>query len=212
MAFEDRRDAGRQLAGRLQHLTGVPAVVLGLPRGGVPVAAEVAAALGVPLDVIVVRKLGVPSRPELAFGALGEDGVRVVNDEVVRSAGLSSEQVAGVEDREQTELERRASLLRVARPRADIRSRTAIVVDDGIATGATARAACSVARTQGASRVVLAVPVGPAGWARSMGDVADERVSVEAPRRFGAVGYHYVDFTPVSDDDVVDILEQARRP
>ena len=162
MPFVDRRDAGRRLAERLMSLRGEDAVVLGLPRGGVPVAFEVARALGAPLDVILVRKLGVPFQPELAMGAIGEGGARVVNDEVLRRAGVTPSELAEVEHREQAELDRRARRYRGGRPPVGLTGRTAVVVDDGIATGSTARAACLVARAQGAARVVLAVPVAPA--------------------------------------------------
>jgi putative phosphoribosyl transferase len=184
MPFDDRADAGQRLAQRLQHLKGEDAVVVGLPRGGVPVAFEVAHALGAPLDVIVVRKLGVPFQPELGMGAIGEDGVRVVNDEVVRLARVSDDELAAVEERERVELERRALRFRGDRPRVPLAGRTVIVVDDGIATGSTARAACLVARAQGAARIVLAVPVAPPGWTESFEGVADELISVETPEPF----------------------------
>jgi predicted phosphoribosyltransferase len=164
MVFMDRADAGRRLAARLEYLRGEPVVVLGLPRGGVPVALEVARALGAPLDVIVVRKLGVPFQPELGMGAVGEDGVRVINDEVVREVGVRANELAAVQAREQAQVEARAARYRARRPREPLAGRTAIVVDDGIATGATARAACQVARAHGTARVVLAVPVAPPGW------------------------------------------------
>src|SRR5690606_13759866 len=142
MFFADRVDAGRRLASRLQHLRDESVVVLGLPRGGVPVASEVARALDAPLDVIVVRKLGVPFQPELGMGAIGEDGVRIIIDEIVRMAGVSISELAAVETRERAELERRAQRFRGGRPRAALAGRTAVIVDDGIATGSTARAAC----------------------------------------------------------------------
>ena len=164
MLFTDRADAGRQLAARLGHLRGEPVVVLGLPRGGVPVALEVAQALGAPLDVIVVRKLGVPFQPELGMGAVGEDGVRVINREVIQAARVPAEELAAVQAREQANVDARAARYRARRPREPLAGRTAVVVDDGIATGSTARAACQVARAHGAARVVLAVPVAPRGW------------------------------------------------
>ncbi|MBB3674796.1 putative phosphoribosyltransferase [Modestobacter versicolor] len=208
--FRDRADAGRQLAGRLAHLRGAHPVVLGLPRGGVPVAAEVAAALGAPLDVVVVRKLGVPARPEVAMGAVGEGGVLVADDEVRALAGVGAAEFADVAQRERRELERRASLLRRARPRVPLPGRTALVVDDGIATGATARAACQVVRAQGAARVVLAVPVcAPRAAGRLRAEV-DELVVVATPGDFSAVGRAYVDFAPVTEQQVVDLL--ARGP
>ena len=155
MPFKDRVDAGRRLAERLRHLRGEDVVVLGLPRGGVPVAAEVARALDAPLDVIVVRKLGLPSQPELAMGAVGEGGTLVVNERVVRRAHVGEAEFAEVESRERAEVQRRALRLRGTRSRLSVAGRTALVVDDGIATGSTVRAACGVARAQGATRVVL---------------------------------------------------------
>jgi len=204
--FLDRVEAGRELAGRLVHLRDQPVVVLGLPRGGVPVAAEVAAALGAPLDVIVVRKLGVPHQPELGMGAIGEDGVRIVDDRIVRMAAVSDAEVAAVEERERTELARRVRRYRGDRPRLPLAGRVAVVVDDGIATGSTALAACRVARAQGAARVVLAVPVAPPGWEQRIGTAADECVALVTPEPFWAIGQFYLDFSPTSDTDVVDCL------
>src|SRR5579862_4982386 len=156
----DRTDAGRHLARSLETLRGSEAVVLGLPRGGVPVAFEVASSLGLPLDVIVVRKLGVPYQPELAMGAIGEGGIRVSNDDVIRRGAITPHEIAIVEQRERADLERQARQFREGRPHVDVAGRTAIVVDDGIATGSTASAACQVARQMGATAVILAVPVG----------------------------------------------------
>jgi putative phosphoribosyl transferase len=204
--FVDRVDAGRRLAARLRHLRGADLVVLGLPRGGVPVAAEVARALGAPLDVIIVRKLGVPSRPELAMGAVGEDGVLVVNERVVRAVSVGEVAFVGVERREREEVRRRARRFRGDRARLPLAGRTALVVDDGIATGSTARAACRVARAHEAARVVLAAPVCAPGVAPTLGDVADEVVCLMAPERFFAVGHFYADFRPNSDAEVVELL------
>jgi putative phosphoribosyl transferase len=211
MLFVDRVDAGRRLAARLGHLRGQPVVVLGLPRGGVPVAAEVARVLDAPLDVIVVRKLGVPFQPELGMGAIGEDGVRIVNDEIVRMAGVSETELATVEARERAELERRARRFRGDRPRTTLVGQTAVVVDDGIATGSTARAACEVARAQGARRVVLAVPVAPVDWQVRIGGDADEYIALETPARFRAIGQFYDDFSQTSDDEVIECLAGAAR-
>src|SRR6516165_4402459 len=211
MVFADRNDAGRRLAARLGHLRGEPVVVLGLPRGGVPVAFQVARALGAPLDVIVVRKLGVPFQPELGMGAVGEDGVRIVNDEVVSLTGVSGGEIAAVEAGERAELERRAKRFRGDRPRVALEGRTVVVVDDGIATGSTARAACQVARAQGAARVVLAVPVAPSGWQARIGRDADECICLHTPALFFAIGQFYADFSQTSDDEVVDRLERAAR-
>lgn len=209
MPFLDRVDAGRMLAHRLRHLQNETVVVLGLPRGGVPVALQVALALGAPLDIIVVRKLGVPFQPELGMGAIGEDGVRIANDEVVRMAGVSSEDFDRVEQRERTELERRARRFRAGRPRVGLAGRTAVIVDDGIATGSTARAACEVARAQGATRVVLAVPVAPPGWEERIRGAADELICVETPAPFFAIGQFYADFSQTSDEEVIACLRRA---
>lgn len=209
MPFSNRVDAGRRLAAQLKHLRGGDVVVLGLPRGGVPVAAAVAEALGAPLDVIVVRKLGVPFQPELAMGAIGEGGVCVLNDDVIRQARIGRRELAEVEARERSELERRAGLFRGDRARVSLEGRTAVIVDDGIATGSTARAACQVARAHGARRIVLAVPVAPPSVLAELSQVADEVVCVETPGQLRAVGQWYRDFTQSSDADVVAILHRA---
>ena len=209
MRFTDRVEAGRLLGRRLRWLRGQDVVVLGLPRGGVPVAWQVAQALAAPLDVIVVRKLGVPSQPELAMGAVGEDGVRVTNDAVLTQAGVSRADLAAVEMQEQKEVVRRAQLLRRQLAREPLVGRTAVIVDDGVATGATARAACQVARAQGAERVLIAVPVAPAGWARGFRGVADESICLMTPEPFYSVGQWYDDFRATTDDEVVEILAEA---
>ncbi|MFF2509443.1 phosphoribosyltransferase family protein [Streptomyces sp. NPDC058067] len=209
MRFTDRTDAGRRLATALQHLRGEQPVVLGLPRGGVPVAFEVASALGAPLDVIVVRKLGVPYQPELAFGAIGEGGVRVLNEDIVRHCGIDPDHIAAVERVERQELERRARRYRGGRPPAAGDARTVIVVDDGIATGATAAAACQVVRARGAAHVVLAVPVGPPDAVHRLSGVADEMVCLSAPPLFGSVGEWYVDFSQTTDEEVAACLARA---
>jgi putative phosphoribosyl transferase len=208
--FADRVDAGRRLAERLTHLAGRPLVVLGLPRGGVPVAFEVARALGAPLDVLLVRKLGVPFQPELAMGAIGEDGVRVLNDDVITAAGVDPDEVTAVDGRERVELDRRVAAYRGGRPRVPLDGRTAVVVDDGLATGATARAACRVAREHGASHVVLAVPVAPPACGAI--DDADEVVWVATPEPFFAIGQFYEDFSQLSDADVTACLDRAAAP
>lgn len=207
--FANRADAGRRLAGALRHLRGESLVVLGLPRGGVPVAREVARALDAPLDVIVVRKLGVPFQPQLGMGAIGEGGVRVVNREVVQMTGISAQTVAEVEARERAELDRRARAYRGDQAPLPLEGRTVVIVDDGIATGSTASAACQVARARGAARVVLAVPVAPRGWTTRIGGEADECVALETPTDFFAIGEHYADFTQTSDAEVVASLERA---
>ncbi|HEX5017552.1 MAG TPA: phosphoribosyltransferase [Actinomycetes bacterium] len=209
--FTDRRSAGRLLADRLAPLANDDrshTVVLGLPRGGVPVAREVANRLHAPLDVIVVRKLGAPGQPELAMGAVGEDHVRVLNRDVVAQFGVSAEQLEAASEVEWREVERRAALYQRGRPRLQLTGRTAIVVDDGIATGATTRAACAVARAYGAAHVVLAVPVAPRGWEGMFEDVTDQRIALETPRHFMAVGVHYEDFRQTSDDEVIDCLRE----
>ncbi len=208
--FRDRAEAGQELAEQLKRRLGdEDVVVLGLPRGGVPVAFEVARALDAPLDVIVVRKLGVPYQPELAMGAIGEDGVRVLNHEVLALARVGEDEVAAVERSERAELERRATRFRDSRPRASLVGRTAVVVDDGIATGSTARAACQVARAHGASRVILGVPVAPPSSLSVLAEVADEVVCLASPEPFYAVGQFYRDFSQTSDEDVVELLERA---
>ena len=184
-------------------------VVLGLPRGGVPVAFEVARVLGSPLDVIVVRKLGVPFQPELAMGAIGEEGVRVENEDVLRSSGLDRFDVDAVERHERVELERRARQYRGDRPRLDLNGRCAVIVDDGIATGSTARAACQVARAHGAARIVLAVPVASRLAVTELRDVCDEMLCVEVPEPFYAVGEWYRDFSQTTDEQVVELLRLA---
>ena len=209
MFFANRDDAGRQLAGRLEHLRGQPVVVLGLPRGGVPVAAQVARALGAPLDVIVVRKIGVPFQPELAMGAVGEDGVRVSDPHVMAAGAITPEEFAAVEAREQATVAARAACYRGHRTREPLAGRIAVVVDDGIATGSTARAACQIARAHGAARVVLAVPVAPPGWTARIGSDADEMVCVETPADFYAIGQFYADFSQLTDTDVIACLDQA---
>ena len=210
MRFRNRSDAGQRLAGRLEHLRGKDAVILGLPRGGVPVAAEVARALGAPLDIILVRKLGVPAQPELGMGAIGESDARVINPDVVRYAQVSEAQLAEVERRERAELQRRAQRFRGGAAREPLAGRIAVIVDDGIATGSTARAACQVARAMGAASVLLAVPVAPPGADVGMRGDADEVICLEMPGRFLAIGEWYEDFAQTSDEEVVALLRAAR--
>ena len=205
----DRTDAGRHLARSLERLRGGDVVVLGLPRGGVPVAFEVARMLGAPLDVIVVRKLGVPYQPELAMGAIGEGGIRVSNDDVIRRGGITAQEIAAVEERERADLDRQARTFRAGRTHVDIAGRTAVVVDDGIATGSTASAACQVARQMGAKEVILAVPVGAPESIASLRNVCDEVVCLHSPEFFIAVGTFYDDFRHVSDREVIDLLARA---
>jgi putative phosphoribosyl transferase len=211
--FHDRVDAGRRLADLLMDaggLEGDGVVVLGQPRGGVPVAAEVGRVLGAPLDVIIVRKLGVPSEPELAMGALGEDGVRVDNAVVMASAALGHSEIEAIVRRETAELVLRARRYREGRPRVDLQGRCAVIVDDGIATGSTARAACRVARAHGAARVVFAVPVAPKAAVSVLQGECDDMVALASPEQFYAVGEWYDDFSPTSDSDVVELLRNAQ--
>jgi len=208
-AFANRRDGGRQLAAALEPVRDAAAVVLGLPRGGVPVAAEVARALGAPLDVIIVRKLGVPAQPELAMGAIGEGGVRVVNEAVRAASRVDDATFATVEARERVELDRRAARYRGDRAPVPIAGRTVVVVDDGIATGSTARAACQVARASGAARIVLATPIASPRAVAALRDVADEIVTVETSEQFFAIGEWYRDFSPTTDDEVVALLHRS---
>lgn len=209
--FADRAEAGRQLAAALQDYRGHDPLVLGLPRGGVPVAYQVAAALRAPLDVLVVRKLGVPYQPELAFGAIGEGGVEVLNDAVLRRTGLSRDDMAAVEAEQRTELQRRIDRYRGGQPGLDPRGRTVLIVDDGFATGATARAAALVARARGAGTVVLAAPIGAPDTLDMLREVADEVVCLGAPRDFMAVGQGYDDFGQTSDEEVCALLAAAHR-
>jgi putative phosphoribosyl transferase len=208
--FEDRIEAGRRLGQRLEYLRGQDIVVLGLPRGGVPVAFEVATALDAPLDVIVVRKLGVPFQPELAMGAIGEGGAHVLDKHIVSRVRVTEAELHAVEQRERALLETRVARFRKGRPRTDLNGRIAVIVDDGIATGSTARAACQTARTLGAAKVILAVPVAPADTLADLTE-PDEIVCLATPRQFTAVGYHYRDFAPTGDDEVVLLLDAAAK-
>lgn len=205
MPFSDRREAGLRLAERLVFLRGTDVVVLALPRGGVPVGFEVAQALGAPLDVIIVRKLGVPFQPELAMGAIGEDGVRVINDAVVRMARISDADLEAVERRERQEIARRAARFRRGRVPVELAGRTAVIVDDGLATGSTARAACEVAWAHGIDRAILGVPVAPPAAVVDLARIA-EVVAIDVSDRLGSVGQAYDDFTQTSDREVLRLL------
>ncbi|MEU1403859.1 phosphoribosyltransferase family protein [Streptomyces sp. NPDC005728] len=211
MFFTDRLDAGRRLGARLEYLRGQDVVVLGLPRGGVPVAAAVAEALDAPLDVCLVRKLGVPVQPELGMGAIGEDGVRVINQEVLRDTGVGQADLDRVEAHEREVLAQRAARYRREHALVAVAGRTAVVVDDGVATGSTAKAACLIARARGAARIVLAVPVAPRDFTRRLGGDADELVCLDTPADFFAIGQFYGDFTQVDDEEVTACLRQAAR-
>ncbi|MEU4476615.1 phosphoribosyltransferase [Micromonospora sp. NPDC023966] len=203
--YRDRAEAGRMLADQLGELAGRPdVIVLGLVRGGVPVARVIAERLGAPLDVLVVRKLGVPWAPEVAYGALGPGGVQVLNDMVAGRIG--EDEQADVRGREQAELDRRERLYRGGRPQLDLTGRTAVIVDDGLATGATARAAVQVARHLGAARVMVAVPVGSDQAYDMLAAEADQVICPQVPPDFAAVGAYYDDFHEVSDDEVTQAL------
>ncbi len=211
--YADRTEAGRLLAQELDEYTGRDdVVVIGLPRGGVPVAAEVAAALDAPLDVVVIRKLGLPQQPELAMGAVtavGEAVTVVRNDAVVRDAGVDEEEFDGVLAVETAELRRREALYRGDSPPAEVEGRTVVVVDDGLATGASMRAALAALRTQEPARLVVAVPVGAPDTCASL--EADDVVCPWVPDRFSSVGQAYADFGQTTDDEVRELLETARR-
>jgi putative phosphoribosyl transferase len=207
MRFRDRSEAGEQLAARLVHARiGADPIVLGLPRGGVVVAAPVARALGAPLDVLVIRKLGSPGNAEYAVGAIGEGGVRVVDPTGLRGIGVTERSMAAIERQELRELQRRTALYRAGRQPLDLAGRTALLVDDGVATGATARAACLVSRAVGARRTVVAVPVAPRDWTERLADVADELIALLTPSPFFAVGQWYERFAQTTDDEVLAIL------
>lgn len=205
--FRDRDEAGTQLAAALRARGEWDrTVVLGLARGGVPVAAQVARALDVPLDVCIVRKLGVPSQPELAMGAVASGGVRTLNEDVMRTVGVSPQVIELVTQRETEELVRRENEYRAGRPAIPLRGHTVVLVDDGLATGASMRAAVEATRKQGAERVVVAVPVAPAHTCRQLREVADDLVCLLQPEYFLGVGQFYADFRQVGDAAVVELL------
>ena len=208
MAFTDRSDAGRKLAQALLRYKDPQPVILALPRGGVPVAAEVAAALDAPLDLILVRKIGVPMQPELAMGAVVDGGAPIVvrNDDVIRMTGIDEAEFEAIRDRELAEIERRRRLYVGNRAPADVEGRVAIVIDDGIATGATTRAALRATRIRKPSRLMLAVPVAPTDTLAAMREEADEVICLEDHEFFGAIGFYYSDFRQLSDREVKDIV------
>ena len=212
--FRDRSDAGRRLAQRLLHLKGSNPLVLALPRGGVPVAIEIAKALSAPLDLLLVRKIGVPWQPELAAGAVldGETPRMVVNEDVVRSAGVPLSDIEEIAKQEIREIERRRKLWLSGRPRVRVAGHCAIVVDDGIATGATTRVALRAMRAEKASRVVLAVPVAPPDAIEALKRDCDEAVVIATPEDFVAVGIYYQDFRQLEDDDVRALLNHVPAP
>lgn len=209
MLFTDRRDAGQALGRRLSARHLEQPLVLGLPRGGVPVAVEVARALGAPVDVLVVRKLGCPWQPELGLGAVGEEGVCLLNHDLIARTGVSAAELDAVYRAELAELDRRVRRYRGARPARALEGRTVLIVDDGLATGFTAKAGVEVARARGAARVVVAVPVGPRETVRELARVADEVVCLRTPPSFRSIGAWYRDFTQVGDEEVRSLLLSA---
>ena len=210
MTFRDRREAGRVLAGRLSaYRDRSDVVVLGLARGGVPVGWEVAAALGAPLDVFLVRKLGVPQWPELAMGAIASGGAVVINDSVVASLNITDAQLRGVMDKETVELQRREVAYRGGRARVPLRDRVVILVDDGIATGASMRVALRAVQTEEPRQLVIAVPVGPRAACRELRRDADDVVCAVSPARFEAVGQVFGNFQQVTDDEVRELLHTS---
>jgi predicted phosphoribosyltransferase len=210
MIFRDRREAGRFLAGKLTSYTNRPNVlVLGLPRGGVPVAFEVARALHAPLDVFLVRKLGVPGHEELAMGAIASGGIRVLNKDAVRALRVPSDVIEAVAAEERQELERRERSYRGDRPAPNVRGRTIILIDDGLATGSTMRAAIAALRLQRPARIVVAVPVGSPEVCAEFQDEADEAICALTPDPFYAVGVWYSDFSQTTDEEVRNLLQVA---
>src|SRR5438094_2600642 len=210
--FENRAEAGRELAEKLDKYSGrEDVIVLGLPRGGVPVAYEVAKRLRAPLDVFIVRKLGVPGFEELAAGAIASGGVRVLNEDVVRAIPYASEAIEAVTAKETAELQRREQIYREGRPAPELRDKIAILVDDGLATGATMRAAVKALRQQGAAKIVVAVPVGPPDTCHEIEEQADETICLNMPEFFQAVGQYYEDFSQTTDEDVRELVTSAAR-
>ena len=208
--FPNRAEAGRLLAQQLEKYAGRDdVIVLGLPRGGVPVAYEVAQKLGVALDVFIVRKLGVPGFEELAVGAIASGGVRVLNEDVMRALPNAQEIIESVTAKETKEVERRESSYRDGRPAPDLRGKTVILVDDGLATGATMRAAVKALRQRDVAKIVVAVPVGAPETCRELEGEADETICAVAPEWFQAVGQYYQDFSQTSDEEVRELLARA---
>jgi predicted phosphoribosyltransferase len=216
MTFRNRDDAGRRLAAQLLKYKGEEVVVFALPRGGAPVAAPIATALEAPLDLVLVRKIGVPFQPELAMGAVADGGkpITVRNEDVIAMARVSEEEFEAVRQRELDEIERRRRLYVGSRLRPEVQGRIAIVVDDGVATGATTRAALRAVRARHPKKLVLATPVAPPDTLASLEPEADETICLETHEDFGAIGYFYADFRQTSDAEVISILDRlgAREP
>jgi putative phosphoribosyl transferase len=214
MIFHDRTDAGRKLAAQLQQYGKgrSDVTVLGIPRGGMPVAFEVATALNAPLDLFIARKLGVPGQEELAFGAIASGGVRVLDPEIVEAVGISERRIEEITGRERSELERREQAYRGDRPPVEVYGRTAILVDDGIATGSSMRAAIFALRALRPERIIVAVPVAPPSTCKRLRLEVDELVCVATPEFFDAIGRFYEDFSQVSDQEVRNLLQRAPRP
>lgn len=210
-SFANRAEAGRLLAAELSHLKSRNPVVIGLPRGGVVVAAEVAAALEAPLDVLVVRKIGAPRQPELGLGAIAEGGVLLLNKRLMRQVGVTKDALQGTIDSATAELNRRLSAYRGEHEPVQVEGRTVILVDDGLATGSTARAAIGALQHHGAAEIVLAVPVGAPSTVKEIGELVDEVVCLHAPFMLSAVGQYYDDFTQTADAEVIALLAQSQR-
>jgi putative phosphoribosyl transferase len=208
--FEDRRDAGRRLAGKLTRFEGERPVVFALPRGGVPVGYEISRSLNAPLDVFISRKLGAPGQPEFGIGAVAAGGVRILNQDVVRRLGIPDDYVERITAQELAEVRRRLRYFRGDRPETEVVGRTAILVDDGLATGVTARAAVQALRLRKPGRLVLAAPVCAAQTAAHFERAVDELVCLETPSDLGAIGFWYKNFEQTSDGEVVELLERAR--
>lgn len=212
MLFRDKTEAGRILADRLAAYANYPdTMVLALPRGGVPVAFEVAEALNLPLDIFVVRKLGLPGHEEFAIGAIASGGARVLNQDLIRQLSLSDEIIEHIVAREQRELERRERTYRGQRPMLDVRDRTIIIVDDGLATGSSMRAAIAALRQKRPAKLIVAVPVGARMTCSELEALADEVICLETPENFSAVGLWYRDFSQTTDEEVIDLLERNRK-
>lgn len=210
--FEDRRDAGRALTAEIARRKLTAPVILGLPRGGVPVAFEIAAAIDAPLDVIVVRKLGAPFQPELALGAIASGGICVLNDNVLAQTHVEQSVLDNIVAREKQELERREALYRAARPYPELSGKDVVLVDDGMATGATMRAAAEAVRTRNPAQLLIAVPTASARASKLLEEIADDVICLQAPSSFFAVGNYYRNFGQTTDEEVRDLLQRSYGP